>query len=175
MSKTKLPQLAMMFHSLQDLPPLQLPDGYHGRSLRAGEEKEWENIVSGAFNRLFRFDEKLSAFELYTADRVQFICDAEDRPVATATAWHREKWGSDCGYLHIVGVLSAHGGKGLGAQVSLLALRRMEQEGYTKAVLNTDDFRLPAIRTYLKLGFVPYMDHESHQSRWTAITEQLRR
>jgi mycothiol synthase len=173
MSDKKLPQLVMMLPELSSLPPMQLPEGYSGRSLRVGEESDWEHIVSEAFGRSYQFAETLAKYDLYKPDAVQFICDGGDRPVATATAWHRDKWGDHCGYVHMVGVLAAHGGKGLGAQVSIMALNRMEQEGFSTAVLNTDDFRLPAIRTYLKIGFVPYIDHESHESRWAAIAEQL--
>lgn len=168
----KLPQLVMIYPDLSVLPELRLPDGYTARSLRAGEEAKWEGIVSEAFRHPFRFD-KLSAVPIYSPERVLFVCDADDNPAATATAWHSSRWGDECGYLHMVGVLAAHGGRGLGAQVSLAALYAMKREGRTKAVLHTDDFRVPAVRTYLKLGFIPYFDHESHPARWKAIAEQL--
>lgn len=168
----KLPQLVMKRSELRTLPPLQLPDGYTARSLDAGEEDVWAEIVSEAFQRSLRF-ERLSAHSYYSPERVQFICDAGGSPVATATAWYDEHWGEDCGYLHMVGVKGGHGGRGLGAQVSLAALHRMVLEGRKEAVLHTDDFRLPAIRTYLKLGFVPSMEHESFAARWETITGLL--
>jgi mycothiol synthase len=36
-------------------------------------------------------------------------------------------------------------------------------------VLRTDDYRIPAIKVYLKLGFVPTYDHLSYPDRWQAI------
>ena len=42
-------------------------------------------------------------------------------------------------------------------------------------MLQTDDFRLPAIRMYLKLGFTPVyeVEGEDHRARWSAVFERL--
>jgi mycothiol synthase len=40
-------------------------------------------------------------------------------------------------------------------------------------VLDTDDFRLPAIKNYLNLRFVPMFDGENHKLRWQDIFEKL--
>jgi mycothiol synthase len=48
--------------------------------------------------------------------------------------------------------------------------------GYRDAVLETDDFRLPAIRTYLRHGYVPVTENvkgENHLKRWSAILPQV--
>jgi hypothetical protein len=37
------------------------------------------------------------------------------------------------------------------------------------AVLDTDDFRQAAVKTYLRLGFRPWITHRSHLVRWTAL------
>lgn len=169
----KPPQLVMLRPELQSLPPVQLPAGYSSRALRPGEEACWERIVNEAFQYKFRFADRLSSSPIYSPDRVLFVCDSDDIPVATATAWHQPHWGEETGYLHMVGVLTAHGGRGLGGQVSLAALHRMTDEGRTKVVLQTDDFRLPAIRTYWKLGFQPLIEHESHAQRWHDIARKL--
>lgn len=170
----KLPQLVMIMQDLHALPPCQLPDGYDARSLRAGEEGHWEAIVKEAFQYGgFRFAERLAAYDIYAPDRVRFVCDSNDKPVATATAWYDPHWDGKTGYLHMVGVMEAHQGHGLGAAVSLDALRRILADGRNQAVLRTDDFRLPAIRTYIKLGFKPLVEHESHVNRWSVILDQL--
>jgi len=74
-----------------------------------------------------------------------------------------------------VGVLPGHQGKHLGAKVSLAALRRFVEEGRIDAVLQTDDFRLPAIRTYLRLGFEPLPIHENQRQRWRAVFDEILR
>ncbi|RKN60016.1 hypothetical protein D7M11_36015 [Paenibacillus ginsengarvi] len=73
----------------------------------------------------------------------------------------------------MVGVLPSYSGKKLGYIVSLAALQQMFREERKSAVLNTDDYRIPAIITYLKLGFVPQIVHKSHVQRWRQIAEML--
>jgi mycothiol synthase len=58
------------------------------------------------------------------------------------------------------------GGKGLGLQVSLAALHHMANSGKEASILETDDFRIPAIKTYLRLGYKPLLIHENQAERW---------
>ena len=37
----------------------------------------------------------------------------------------------------------------------------------------TDDFRLPAVKLYLKMGFVPDFEHGSYHDRWTRLARDL--
>ena len=48
----------------------------------------------------------------------------------------------------------AHAGRGLGAAVSAAATTRLIAAGHRDIRLGTEDFRLAAIRIYLKLGYV---------------------
>lgn len=169
----KLPQLVMILSVDHRLPALELLPGYSVRSLRHGEEEVWEDIIQQSFNKTYVFAKRMATDPCYSPERVLFICDEQQRPVATASAWHRSVLSDDTGYLHMVGVLPSYGGRGLGLQISLAAVIQMFAEGRKRIVLETDDFRLPALRTYRKLGFVPYLNHESHRARWTAIAEQL--
>ena len=73
----------------------------------------------------------------------------------------------------MVGAGSAFKGNGLGYQVSLAALHRMADEKKQRVILHTDDFRLPAIVIYLRLGFKPEIVHDSHELRWQKIYEAL--
>ena len=67
-----------------------------------------------------------------------------------------ERFGADTGYLHWVATVPAHAGKKLGSFVSLAVLYKFQQEGCQNAVLETDDHRLAAIKTYLRLDFHPH-------------------
>ncbi len=49
------------------------------------------------------------------------------------------------------------------------------ERGFRRCILRTDDFRLPAIKTYLDLGFAPEMLDESHPERWAKAWEALGR
>ena len=77
-------------------------------------------------------------------------------------------------YLHWVGADPAHAGRRLGALVSAAVLTYGRREmGLGDAVLETDDHRLPAIATYLGLGFAPEYRDPSHPARWSAIFRRL--
>jgi len=67
----------------------------------------------------------------------------------------------------------AHRGRRLGFWACLAALHRFAEEGREAALLLTDDFRLPAIRTYLRLGFRPVYTYESHMERWGKVFSEL--
>jgi mycothiol synthase len=73
----------------------------------------------------------------------------------------------------MVAVDPMHRSHGLGKALTVAVLRRFRERGFRRAVLQTDDFRLPAIRLYLGFGFRPSMTHESHPGRWREIYRQL--
>ena len=66
-----------------------------------------------------------------------------------------------------------HQGRNLGYQVCLAVLLYMRKVKIPETCLLTDDFRLAAIKTYIKLGFVPEHSHPSHPERWKAVYEKL--
>ncbi|MFD2331322.1 GNAT family N-acetyltransferase [Cohnella sp. GCM10020058] len=168
----QLPQLVMRRSNLADLPPFRLPEGYACRSFEPGDEAHWERIVKLAFGWERSFREYIQSHFYYRPGRVLFLC-REGIPVATACAWQEPEWGEDWGYLHMVGVDPAFAGQGLGYAVSLAALHRMQEDGKACAVLETDDFRLPAVRTYLKLDFRPDVPDEALRNRWKLVYREL--
>lgn len=96
-----------------------------------------------------------------------FFLVTGDEYVATAT--DKRLPGSDIGYLHMVTVAPLYRGRRLGRWISVAALRHMRTRGCQQAVLDTDDYRLPAIGTYLALGFVPDILSPDHPGRWRKI------
>lgn len=162
------PQLVMFRPTLDNLPAIQLPAGYKIRTFQPGDEKAWEFIINNSFKYNSNFEKEIKSQKYFSPERIIFICHG-DTPVATATAWHRPEWGQYMGYLHMVGALSSHGGKGLGFQASLAALHQMKKEDRLATILETDDFRIPAIKTYLRLGYKPLLIHENQGKRWDKI------
>lgn len=98
-----------------------------------------------------------------------YVVRDDGRVVAVASARHLSEQYPEAGYLHYVGAYRTEAGRGLGGLVTWAVLRHFRDEGLTSVVLETDDFRLPAIRTYLKIGFVPEYRHAQDQSRWSKI------
>ena len=64
-------------------------------------------------------------------------------------------------------------GQGLGYAVCLAVLRSAAALGDTVVYLGTEDFRLPAIYTYLKLGFEPWLYDPRTMDRWEGILTSL--
>ncbi|UCF99677.1 MAG: GNAT family N-acetyltransferase [Spirochaetaceae bacterium] len=118
------------------------------------------------------FDKEIRSESAYAPDRIFFLCFQEEA-VGTAAAMYRPEWGQSLGYLHFLAVLPAYSGKGLGAQISLRALLKMREEGRVGAVLETADFRVAAIKTYLNLGFEPLLVHSDQRTRWRRIFSSL--
>ncbi|MFC4807956.1 GNAT family N-acetyltransferase [Paenibacillus sp. GCM10023250] len=175
MEQQQQTQLLMIREDLGMLPDLVLPQGYVEHRLRPGDDSGWERIITASFGGEHRFDKGMAADDPYKPERVRFISLENGEPVATASAWYRPQWKADTGYLHMVGLLPAHAGKKLGYAASLAALHQMAREGRTRAVLHTDDFRIPAIKTYLNLGFIPELADDSHLDRWIALARLLNR
>lgn len=77
------------------------------------------------------------------------------------------------GTLSCVAVAPEHRGRGLGRTVSAAATRRLLNGGYTDIYMETDDWRLPAISIYLKMGWVPFLFQPDMPGRWRAVSEKL--
>ena len=43
------------------------------------------------------------------------------------------------------------------------------------AYLTTDDWRIPAIKSYIRCGFVPDMSTENFKNRWKKIFERVKK
>lgn len=165
----------MLLETLEDLPPVRVPEGYTLRSFQEGDDAHWERVMQESFQRSAdktRFGAMMRSDPAFRPERVLFIC-RDGVPVATSSAWHMPQYGERMGHLHYVAVVPSETGRGLGLQISLACLHRMKEEERATAMLLTDDFRIPAIKTYLKLGFRPLMMHEGHRQRWPEVFERI--
>jgi len=90
--------------------------------------------------------------------------------VATHNPCDGHPFGGELGW---VAAHPDHRGKGLAMVVCAAVTRRFLQAGYTDIFLRTDDFRLPAIKTYLKLGWVSCEDTPEMHERWQTVRQQL--
>ena len=64
-------------------------------------------------------------------------------------------------------------GKGLGKAAVISAMQFLHDNHYPLAALSTDDWRIPAISIYFKLGWLPCMIEEDMPARWQAICDKL--
>ena len=79
------------------------------------------------------------------------------------------------GLIHMVGAKPEFRGLGLGNLMCKLALWVLKKEGMETSLLRTDDWRIPAIKTYLKIGFTPDIEsEEDFPARWDKIFEIIK-
>jgi len=172
-----LPQLRMIWpeNLISHPPEVNLPSGYSIRVYLPGDDARFFEIM------------ELAGWDGWNEEMLQpwlakilpdgwfmVIDEKTDEIVATAMALHNYKgtypfWG-DLGWL---AVDPGHGGKGLGLNVSAAVTSRFIEGGYRKIQLFTEDYRLPALKTYLKLGYIPSLYTGGMLERWEAICTKL--
>lgn len=174
-NESKQPQLIMLHPDLNKLIEAELPEPYKIRCENSlSDHKAWERIITESFREKFSYS-IMTDDKFYKPERVLFVTDANDVPVATAASWDSDDYPDDYAVMHMVGVLPEHSGHRLGLHVSLAAMKQAKKEGFARMVLRTDDFRIPAIKTYLRLGYMPAITHESYIERWTDIFIKINR
>ncbi len=67
----------------------------------------------------------------------------------------------------------AHQGMGLGKVVSAAVTKRFLEENYATIHLYTEHYRLAAIKTYLRLGYIPLLSSPTMHEIWEIICTQL--
>lgn len=79
------------------------------------------------------------------------------------------------GNLHMVTVRPEFKGLGLGKAVCAAAVNAFIENNVIEADLSTDDFRIPAIAIYLRLGFRPFLYQGDMEGRWKAVLSAMNR
>ena len=163
---------------LSGLPGLPTPrSGWTLRTLRSDDANElasFANVLQKAFADESWTPEK--AFTALPGDptvQTTFVILNGPEIIATASARLLPERYPGSGYVHWVAADPAFAGQGLGHAVTLAVLHEFVRLGCHDSVLTTDDFRLPAIKTYWNLGFRPDFTHESQRERWASVTAQL--
>jgi ribosomal protein S18 acetylase RimI-like enzyme len=139
---------------------LELPDGYHFRFFKNGDESPWAELECS----VMEFEVKEKAIEYFTKDylpylaelekRCVFITDSRGKIIATATAWWVDCDGKRQASLHWVAVHPDHQGRGLGKYVVNKALSLFpDLETNLDVYLHTQTWSHVAVEMYYKLGF----------------------
>jgi len=169
-------QLRMRRPDLENLEDIALPPGYQVRTYREGDEAAWANIINASFGgdkwNAERCRHDLTSRPQFDPEGLFFVLH-QGEPVGTACAWRQSVDEGKVGYVHMLGVVPEYQGKGLGYALVLCTLHFFKDRGFQEAVLDTDDFRLSAIKTYFNLGFEPVYVDESHSCRWEVVLAKL--
>lgn len=137
-----------------------------------GDATSLAALMTEAFDELWtaaRVDE-----ELLCAEEVRRTWCIRDRNRIMATAselYPRSTPGS--AIVHYVAVAVSARGRRLGELITRQCLAGFAANGYDQSCLQTDDVRVPAIVTYLRLGFVPQYPSDDQGRIWASVLSQL--
>ena len=159
--------------SLETLPKIAVPEGDRIRKATFPDAQNLSVVLAASFPE-FGWEPAKVRSELLLHEEVfsTYVVQRGKRVVATASC-KRTTEAPGSGYVHWVAVHPDAQGSRLGRAVCLAVLKGFVKEGYQAAILDTDVFRLPAIKTYLQLDFEPVIRDEADQAAWVAILAKL--
>ena len=172
--------IRMLREDLEDIPQYPLPEGYAMRRFRPGDRETWvrveresdptEDLSGATFDA--EFGEDLPGME----KRGFFLVGPDGRDVGTITAWHLRRYlARPWGRIHWVAIVPEHRGKGLSRCLMTAAMRHLRSLGHRRAMLQTQTHRIPAIRTYLRFGFLPDWSYGVDPAgAWAQVCEHIR-
>jgi mycothiol synthase len=162
-------QLRMGFARFTDMPAARPVSGYEFRTYRPGDEEAWLDTLStgdfGVWERA-RLDRMLAGERAPLPLEGVVFATSNDVPVGVATLFLYERSGSPYSELGWVAVRPEHRGRGLAYEVCRRVLLFAKSAKHHYTYLTTQDFRLGAIKTYLRLGFEPEITEPDHCARW---------
>lgn len=170
-----MPVQLHMRRTLSKLPQILIPDRYVLRTMSRWDLGSWTSLLdrNGELGR-WALDRARPLFEPGSPMPLDgsFLISRDATPVATAQLHLHTP--PDDAYSPIpelgwVSVLPEHRGLHLGRTVCSAVLHYAAEHGHRAIFLRTDDHRLAAIRTYLRLGFEPWMYDATASGRWRAV------
>jgi mycothiol synthase len=164
-------QMTWPGHGSISPPTFSIPPEYTLRTFQPGDEEGYLHLMH------------LAEFSYWTQQNVQesllravprglflIVHNPTDCLVATTSAQHSSYHQGEIGW---VAGDPTHRGKKLGFAVCAAALQRLVEIGYREITLKTDDFRLPAVKIYFELGFIPCLTSDDMNQRWQKVCQQL--
>lgn len=168
-------QLQMVWpeHLLNAPPAVRLPPGYTLRTYRRGDKVRFYEIMELA--GWPGWDDKVLQPWLprILPEGWFMVIHKESSEVVTTVMALRSDVYPAGGELGWLAGDPAHAGKGLGLAVSAAVTARFIDAEYRNIHLYTEHWRLAALKTYLKLGYVPLLDTPEMPECWRVICAQL--
>ena len=155
---------------------LSFPEGFEMRTLPQMENgiDKWLDIVQYGLAEkredVAYYRANMSDLPNYEEEKCYFILE-NGNAVATVNVICNPE--TKEGLINMVGCVPECRGKGVGNMLGSIAVHVLKTAGMETASLRTDDFRVPAIKTYLRAGFQPDLSTEDYVQRWDAIYQKI--
>lgn len=162
---------------LREIPAVApLPAGYAlRRASSLDDDAALAATLTAAFPREWDVDRVRARLTEAPDVRAVYVVTWGRQIAATAShRWLPERW-PEAGCVHWVGTHPDHARKGLASALLAHLLREFAACDYREAVLATQSFRLPALRAYLKFGFLPVYDSDGEDvyTVWSAVFQEI--
>ena len=168
------PQLLMWYPHSSPPAALRLKEGYRLRTYRDGDGSAWAELLNDSSDlggwTVARIEQELLSALLPDG---QFFATMDEALIAGAGLYDGEKRGRSCWEIGWVVTDPRHRGLGLARHVTAAAVETALTQPPRPIFLMTDDFRVAAVKLYLKMGFVPDFDHGSYRDRWARLGGEL--
>jgi mycothiol synthase len=156
-----------------------LPPGYDSRCYRHDDEKGVRTLLESDGWQMNNEEWQGYLDRILPKGLFLIFQTGSQMPVATAGAVHNPNpgryyfpFGGELGYLI---VHTEHRGRRLGSVISAIVVKRFLAAGYENIRVCVQGCRLPAIRTYLGVGFEPFLHTKEVEERWEKICTQINR
>ncbi len=168
------PQLLMWYPHATPPAVRRLKEGCRLRTYRDGDESAWAELLNDSSElgvwTVARIEKVLLSALLPDG---QFFATMDETLIAGAGLYDSEKRGRSCWEIGWVVTDPDHRGLGLAWHVTAAAVETALTQPPRPIFLMTDDFRVAAVKLYLKMGFVPDFDHGSYRDRWAKLGGEL--
>lgn len=165
-------QLRMIYDATDGrLPELRIPAGFRLRCIEDSEVARYSALrVSVGFSA---WDlPQLLSFRKKVLPKGLFLIEERASGLFAASATAETTDIAALPELGVIGWVMTHPdfqGRHLGRAVSVAAMHRLYEAGYRTFSLLTDDFRIAALKTYLALGWKPWLYEQDMEERWRKI------
>lgn len=158
----------------QKIPP-QISNGVDIKGYSEGMERRYINLLNsvgslGLWNKSRFQRDILSSVEDIKND---IFAVYENGSAVGFAVLHKKSLSNGLREIGYIAVRPENRGKRLGYKLIMSVLAEMKRSGICQAYLRTDSFRIPAIKTYLKCGFHPYIKSENEKKRWQSVIKAI--
>ena len=100
-----------------------------------------------------------------------FFLDCNAEHIGTVTAFVNPE--TKLGDMHMVGIRPDFRGKGLSKYLCRITLNHLKDRDIRAIYLTTDEWRVAAVKSYLRAGFLPVQYDVGMEERWETMLETL--
>ena len=161
--------------ALENCPPPTIPEGYFLHTLQRGDEEKYSDLLYSAGFRKWDLADVEKARQKCLENGIFILVEKSTGRFAACAYCNRgpvpgEEGG---GILGMVAVAPDLRGHHLAEVVCRAVIQKFREHSYTRLCLFTDETRLPALKTYLKLGWKPVIRSEDSLQSWQNIAGML--